>query len=73
VNVVKNQFDLTLMHSSLTGYIVLFALFVAVLMASFAFSLRSEISEILSLTVMFAYLGLRRRLKKSRTSLSAAA
>jgi hypothetical protein len=73
VNVVKNQFNLTLMHSSFTGYVVLFALFVAVLIASFAFDLRSELSEILSLTVMFGYLGLRRRFKKSRTPISAAA
>jgi hypothetical protein len=73
VNVVKNQFNLTLMRSSFTGYIVLLALFVAVLMVSFAFNLRPEASEILSLTTMFGYLGLRRRLKKSRTPISAAA
>jgi hypothetical protein len=72
VSVVKNQFKLSLIPSSLVGYFVLFSLFAAVLMVSFAFNLRTEVSEILSLTTMFGYLGLRRRLKKSRISVSAA-
>ncbi len=64
---MKSQFELTLLQSNLTGFIVLFTLFLAVLMVSFAFSLRSEVSEILSLTVMFGYLGLRRRRINSST------
>jgi hypothetical protein len=61
VIVVSKPITQNLLHSSFTAFAVLFLLFIAVLMVSFAFELSSEASEILSFTLMFGYLGLRRR------------
>ncbi|MFT4716529.1 MAG: hypothetical protein ACI9ZD_001293 [Paracoccaceae bacterium] len=57
------------LKSSGSAYLVLFGLFIAVLVATFAFGLSPEVSEILSLTLMFGFLGLRRRSIRSENTL----